>query len=187
MVQVTRTRINADEYYQLPEYEQHDLIQLINGEVVIGMPPILKHQAIVGEILFLLMTIARRINGKAFTSPVEIYLDQNNVYEPDVVFVAPDNLAITQQDEKRIIGAPNLVVEVLSPSTAKFDRHEKYQAYEQHGVDEYWIVDPLHETIEVWNLGDDGRYNRHGAFADDDTFESAVLSESISVKTIFNV
>jgi Uma2 family endonuclease len=133
------------------------------------------------------MTIVRKLNGKAFTSPVEVYLDENNVFEPDVVFVAPDNLDIARQDEKRIIGAPNLVVEVLSSSTAKFDRQGKYQAYEQHGVTEYWIVDPVYEVLEVWNLGDNGRYIRQGAFADEDSFESTVLGEAISVKTIFNV
>lgn len=186
MVQPTRTRITAAEYYQRPEYEEHDLIQLINGEVIVGMPPILKHQSIVGEIFFLLMTIARKLGGKAYTSPVEVYLDEDNVFEPDVVFVAPDNLAITQQDPKRMVGAPNLVVEVLSPSTAKYDRQEKYQAYERHGVDEYWIVDPLHETIEVWNIGDDATYKRQGAFAGDDVFASTVLGESINVKDIFN-
>jgi Uma2 family endonuclease len=187
MAQTTRTRINSDEYYQLPEYQQQDLIQLINGEVIIGMPPILKHQAIVGEILFLLMTIARKVGGKAFTSPVEVYLDDSNVYEPDVVFVASDNLDITQRDEKRIVGAPNLVVEVLSPSTAKFDRQEKYQAYEKHGVGEYWIVDPVHEVVEVWNMSENGTYARQGAFAGDDVLYSRVLEEDIHVKAIFKV
>ncbi len=59
--------------------------------------------------------------------------------------------------------------------------------YEKHGVTEYWIVDPLHETIEVWNLDEDGLYNRQGAFAGEDTFDSRVLGESINVKAIFNV
>jgi Uma2 family endonuclease len=187
MVQPTRTRINASEYYQLPEYTQHDLIQLINGEVIIGMPPILKHQAIVREILVMLTLLARKLGGKAFDSPIEVRLDDDNVFEPDVLYIQADNLAITQQDEKRIIGAPNLVVEVLSPGTAKFDRHEKYQAYEKHGVNEYWIVDPVYEVVEVWNIGADNTYVRQGAFAGDDTFASTVLGESISVKAIFNV
>jgi Uma2 family endonuclease len=181
-----QSKITAAAYYQLPEYTQHDLIQLINGEVVIGMPPILKHQAIIGEILFLLMTVARKLNGKAFTAPVEVYLDENNVFEPDVVFVASDNLAITQQDEKRIVGAPDLVVEVLSPSTAKYDRQAKYLAYEQHGVAEYWIVDPLHEILEVWTR-DAEQFVRQGAYGVEDSFQSRTLAETVTVKAIFNV
>lgn len=187
MVQPTRTRINARNYYQLPDYKQNDLIQLINGEVIIGMPPMLKHQDIVRETLILLALIARKLGGKAYDSPIEVSLDDNNVFEPDVLYIQPDNLAITQQDEKRIVGAPNLVVEVLSPSTARFDRQEKYQAYEQHGVNEYWIVDPVYEVVEVWNLGQNGIYVRQGAYAVDDTFDSTMLGESIHVKVIFNV
>jgi Uma2 family endonuclease len=185
MVQPTRTRINASEYYELPEYNQHDLIQLINGEVIIGMPPIPKHQDIVREILVMLTLLARKFGGKAYASPIEVRLDDNNVFEPDVLYLAPDSNCTV--GEKRLIGAPNLVVEVLSPGTAKFDRHEKYQAYEKHGVNEYWIVDPLYEVVEVWNIGEDGIYVRQGAFAGDDTFTSIVLGESISVKAIFNV
>lgn len=185
MVQPTRTRINASEYYQLLEYNQHDLIQLINGEVIIGMPPIPKHQAIVREFLVMLTLLARKIGGEAYDSPIEVYLDENNVYQPDVLYLASDSNCTV--DEKRLTGAPNLVVEVLSPGTAKFDRHEKYQAYEKHGVNEYWIVDPLYEVVEVWNIGADDIYVRQGAFAGEDTFASIVLGESISVKAIFNV
>ena len=187
MVQPTRTRINVGEYYQLPEYKQHDLIELINGEVIIGMPPILKHQLIVKRILALLTAVEARMGGIAFPAPTEVRLDDSNIFEPDVLYVQPDNLIITRRDEKRIIGAPNLIVEVLSPGTAKFDRQEKYQAYEKHGVNEYWIIDPVYEVIEVWNIGEDGSYIRQGAFAEEDTFNSVVLGESIRVKAIFDV
>jgi len=182
---VQQTRIAAADYFQLPEYEQHNLIQLIDGEVIIGMPPIPKHQSIVGEILVLLILIARKTGGRAFTSLIEVFLDEHNIFEPDVLYIKPDSACVVE--EKRLIGAPDLVVEVLSPSTAKFDRQQKYQAYEQHGVGEYWIVDPLHELIEVWTLGDDGRFNRQGAFSKDDTFKSTTLDETVAVKEIFNV
>ena len=186
MVESTQTRLSAAGYFTLPEYETHDLIQLINGEVVIGMPPVLKHQDIVREILILFALIARKVGGKAYDSPIEVRLDEHNVFEPDVLYIKPDNLAITQQDEKRIIGAPNLVVEVLSPGTAKIDRQQKYQAYEQHGVGEYWIVDPVHETIEVWTHGEDNLFKRQGVYATEDTFTSSTLAEKVTVKTIFN-
>ena len=187
MVQPARTGIKASDYFQLAEYQQHELIQLINGEVIIGMPPVIKHQDIVREILVLLTLFARRLGGKAYASPIEVRLDDHNVFEPDVLYIRPNNLTITQLDEKRIIGAPDLVVEVLSPGTAKFDRQEKYQAYEKHGVHEYWIVDPVHEVVEVWKLSEDGHYTRQGAFAGKDLFVSDVLEESISVQTIFNL
>lgn len=183
MVQPDRIRIHAADYFLLPEYAAHDLIQLIEGEVILGMPPVPRHQAIVGEVLFLLMTIARRSGGQVFTSPIEVYLDEHNVFEPDVLYLVPDSQC--QITEKRLIGAPDLVVEVLSPGTAKFDRQEKYLAYEQHGVREYWIIDPLHEILEVWSQ-QSGQFSRHGVYAGEDTFNSPILRETISVREIFN-
>jgi Uma2 family endonuclease len=177
-----KTRITAADYYQLAEYEQHELIQLIDGEVIIGMPPILKHQRLVRDILYLLTTIARHQGGEAFDSPTEVYFDENNVFQPDVLYITPDTTCIAE--DKRLIGAPDLVVEVLSPSTAKFDRQEKYKVYEKHGVREYWIVDAIHEVLEVWTLNDK-QFIRQGAYGEDDTFQSQVLGTSIEVKQIF--
>lgn len=182
MAQPTRIRIGAEDYYQLPDYEQHDLIQLIDGEVIISMPPTPRHQAIVGAIFFILMTISKQRGGKTLTSPVEVYLDEHNVYEPDVLYLTPDTRCIV--GEKRLTGAPDLVVEVLSPRIARYDRQEKYRACEQHHVREYWIADPVHEIIEVWTLSG-ARFERLGAYAGDDTFESPVLRETISVQAIF--
>jgi Uma2 family endonuclease len=178
-----KTRINAADYYQLEEYEQHELIQLIDGEVIISVPPIPKHQAIVGEILFIFLTQAKKQGGKAFTAPIEVYLDEHNIYEPDVLYLAPDTTCAVEQ--KRLTGAPDLVVEVLSPSTAKFDRQEKYKAYEKHGVREYWIVDAVHEVLEVWTLNNK-EFIRQGAYGVDDTFQSQILGDSVQVKQIFN-
>jgi len=181
MAEVAKTRIHADTYYQLPQYQENTLIQLIDGEVVIGMAPNTKHQKIVREIMFLFMTIAKQKRGEAFDSPTEVYLDEFNIYEPDVLYLTPDsNCAVT---EKNLRGAPDLVVEVLSPSTAKHDRSTKFQAYQEHGVDEYWIVDPVHETIEVWQLRDN-RLNLLGAFASGDTFASRPLGEDVTVKDL---
>ena len=182
MAQPAKTRLIADEYYQLPDYAQHELIQLIDGEVVIGMPPIPRHQAIVGEILFLLMSFAKKGGGRAYTSPIEVYLDEHNIFEPDTLYLSQDTTCKTE--EKRLVGAPDLVVEVLSPGTAKYDRQEKYQAYQQHGVREYWIVDPAHETVEVWALYE-GEFARQGAYAAEDVFQSVVLGETIAVDGFF--
>lgn len=183
MVQPARVRINAETYFSLEEYEQNDLIQLIDGEVVLGKPCFPIHQGIVREVIFLLMTIARKTGGEVLMIPIEVYLDENNVFEPDVIYLKPDSQCTV--GEKRLTGAPELVVEVLSPSTAKYDRQQKYQAYEKHGVHEYWIVDPVHQTIEVWTLNQAGKFERQGAFADDNTFKSATLNENVDVKVIF--
>ena len=183
MVQ-SKTRITAAAYFQLPQYTENDLIQLIDGEVITGVPPIPRHQAIVGEILFLLMTVARERGGRAFTAPVEVYLDERNVYQPDVLYLAPDSAC--EVGDKRLTGAPELVVEVLSPATAKYDRQEKYHAYETCGVQEYWIVDPVHDVLEVWVRGED-RFLRQGAYAGAESFTSRTLARTIEVGAFFAV
>lgn len=180
----TKTRISAAAYYQLPEYSQHDLIQLIDGEVITGVPPIPRHQAVVGEILYVLITCARLRGGQAFTAPVEVYLDEHNIFEPDVLYLLPDSTCVVE--EKRLNGAPDLVVEVLSPSTARIDRQQKYQAYEKNGVREYWIADPAHEVLEVWSWVE-GRFARQGAYGPEDTFQSGVLAQAVAVRSIFPV
>lgn len=182
MFETAKSRLRAADYEQLPAYAAHDLIQLIDGEVVLSMPPIPRHQSIVGEIFFLLLSHAKTIGAKAYTSPIEVYLDDHNIFEPDVLYLAPDTAC--QIGEKRLVGAPELVVEVLSPGTAKYDRQEKYKAYEQHGVREYWIVDPVHEVVEVW-WSVQGQFVRQGVFDENDTFASQFLPDPISVKAIF--
>lgn len=177
-------KITAESYFQLDDYQEHDLIQLINGEVFIGMPPIPKHQDIVGEIFFLFKTFAKSKGGRAYISPIEVYLDETNVYEPDVLYMSPDSKCKVLG--KRLEGAPELVVEVLSPSTAKYDKREKYAGYEQHGVREYWIVDPVHELIDVWTLDGD-KFVHQGVYSVDDTFASVVLTVDIEVKPLFDV
>ena len=62
---------------------------------------------------------------------------------------------------------------------------QKYQAYEKHGVHEYWIVDPVHQTIEVWTLKQAGKFERQGAYGDGNTFKSATLNSDVDVKAIF--
>lgn len=177
-------KMTVESYFQLDDYQEHDLIQLINGEVVIGMPSIPKHQRIVREILVMLTVLARKIGGEAYASPIELYLDEHNVYEPDVLYMSPDSKCKVKA--KRLEGAPELVVEVLSPSTAKYDKRDKYAGYEQHGVQEYWIVDPVHDLIDVWTL-DGGKFVHQGAYSVDDKFTSVVLKMDVEVNLLFDV
>ena len=177
------TRISAKEYYRLPEYATHDLIELIEGEVVIGVPPNTKHQSAVGETFFILMTCAKALGGKAYTAPIEVYLDAYNSFEPDVLYLAPDSKCVVE--EKRLVGAPDLVVEVLSRSTAKNDRQNKFQAYQKFGVREYWIIDPVNAYLEVYILNGSIR-EKFGTFFVGDSFASPVLNNTVvDVSIIF--
>lgn len=193
MAEFIQSRITADEYFQLPEYQTATFIQLIDGEVVVeggglvAMPPILKHQRLVRTIFALLLKIAETKGGEPWIAATEVYLDAKNIFEPDLFYLTTDSKCQEDSEGKRLIGAPDLVVEILSPSTARYDKQQKYQAYEKHGVREYWIVDPLHDILDVWTLDAEGHFQRLGSFAGEDSFQSSVLEESISVKAIFSI
>ncbi|KAB2857681.1 MAG: Uma2 family endonuclease, partial [Anaerolineae bacterium] len=76
------------------------------------------------------------------------------------------------------------IVEVLSPGTGRQDKNAKFNLYQKYGVREYWIADPVHKVLEVWQL-QDGHYTRQGAYGPEDTFESAVLGKVVDVSKIF--
>jgi Uma2 family endonuclease len=93
--------------------------------------------------------------------------------QPDALWVAPDGIC-KPEGRKRLVGAPDLMVEVLSLSTAYDDRKRKFELYESVGVREYWLVDPRDRLIEVWQLKD-GRFERLGIYGVSDSFLSALV------------
>ncbi|MEM9953367.1 MAG: hypothetical protein AAF846_17300 [Chloroflexota bacterium] len=82
MAEKILTRITAEEYFQLPEYAERDLIELIDGEVIIRMPPVLKHQRLVRAILLMLTQIAEELGGEAIPAPFEVKLDDKMYLNP---------------------------------------------------------------------------------------------------------
>ncbi len=145
-VVLERKRYTLEDYERLPEGSPYQLIQ---GELVMSPAPAPEHQEISGNLYDILRnTVKKSKKGKVFYAPIDVYLDQENAYQPDIVVVLEGSQAkITQ---KGIEGAPDLVVEILSPSTAYYDLTEKKEVYERSGVKEYWIVDPKRKTFEVY-------------------------------------
>ncbi len=100
--------------------------------------------------------------GLVRIAPFDVELAPNVIVQPDVLVVLKENF--DKVADNRIIGAPDLVVEVASPSTAIYDRHDKLVAYARAGVPEYWIVDPDARTVEVLLLEAPGMYLSQGIF-----------------------
>lgn len=146
MTLVKEKRLTIDYYKILPEGAPY---QLIEGELIMTPAPNPRHQ-IVSANLF--KKLADFVNGKGMGvilySPIDVYLGRENAYQPDIVFISKDRQDIIQEDG--IYGAPDLVIEILSPSTARYDLREKFRIYEKYGVKEYWIVDPEITSIEIY-------------------------------------
>ncbi|MBC7812055.1 MAG: Uma2 family endonuclease [Burkholderiales bacterium] len=173
-----RTRMTADEFFQLPETTQPT--ELIDGELIVSPAPILQHQLLVANFHLLL---ARLIpNGLIFLSPTDVYFDETNVPQPDISWVAENSLCVLAG--KRLEGPPDLILEIFSPGTAKRDKQDKFKLYEKHGVREYWMVDPIQQYLEAWVLVD-GRYSLLGVYGADDIFDSPVLGKVVSLNSIF--
>jgi len=111
--------------------------------------------------------------GRVFIAPFDVELAPDVVVQPDVLVLL--NAGLDKYTEQRIIGAPDLVVEIASPSTTTYDRHNKYIAYAQAGVPEYWIADPVARTVEVLVL-EYGTYRSLDVFQGKAILPSRVLS-----------
>jgi Uma2 family endonuclease len=146
-------RLTYQDLLRLPD----DLLrhELIDGEHYVSPAPAVKHQDIVLNLVHILLSFVRAHRlGKVMVGPVDVLFTEHDVVEPDVLFVAAAHGDRVR--ERYVAGAPDLVVEVLSPSNRGFDRIKKRRLYEAHGVPEYWIVDPPAETLEVYRAASPG-------------------------------
>lgn len=151
---MTRPRIKftVDDYMTTPEDKRY---QLLDGELVLAPSPTNKHQTIA---LLLSMALHQFVFdnhlGQVWFAPLDVILSNYDVVQPDILFVSDGREDIVT--EANIQGAPDLVVEILSPATEQYDRGYKRTLYSRHGVQEYWIVDPSAETVEVLTETDQG-------------------------------
>ncbi len=160
---VSRTRMSAAEFFELPESNQPT--ELIDGEVIMSPSPVPKHQVISGQLYSLLKSLIP--DGILFYAPMDVHFDDDNVIQPDLAWVAADSSCVIT--DKRLEGAPDLIIEIFSPGTAKRDKKDKYQLYQQHGVREYWMVDPVGQYVEVCVL-EDAAFIQHGVYGPEDSF-----------------
>lgn len=143
------------DYAALPE--SRDKYEVVNGVLYMSPAPSGAHQDAALEIASHLRAHIKQAGlGLVRIAPFDVELAPNVVVQPDVLVVLKENS--DKVTDNRIIGAPDLVVEVASPSTAIYDRHEKLEAYARAGVPEYWIVDPNAHTVEVLTLEAPGMY-----------------------------
>src|SRR4051794_32423341 len=163
------TRVTAAEFEEMTAHDERRF-ELIDGEVIEMAPPKIVHQRLSRRLTRLVDDL--KPDGEVFYAPIEVYLDEYNIPQPDVVWVSANS--ICKIEELRLVGEPDLVIGILSPSTAKLDKTTKFNLYEKHGSREYWIVDPAYAQVEVWKRGTNG-FERQGVYGVGDTFESAVL------------
>ena len=164
-------RWTYEEYYKLDDDQRYEII---DGDLLMSPAPDTWHQNWVGELYTILRNhILRHKLGKVFVAPVDVVLDPENTVQPDLVFVATANLGIIQP--RAIFGTPDLLVELVSPSSVRRDRYDKKEIYARFGVKEYWIGDPANRALEILTLKN-GRYELHCCAEEKGKLTSLVLS-----------
>lgn len=132
--------------------------EIVEGELQVTAAPNISHQATSGNLYFLLSGYVRRHDlGTVLTAPCDVYLSEISVVEPDLLFVSNERREIIQRQYIR--GAPDLVVEILSPSTSHVDRHVKMQLYLRYAIANYWRLDPDRQQFVAYAL-DHGQYRQ---------------------------
>ncbi len=164
--------------------DENTKMEFINGEIVFQSPVKKMHNEATGNIYILLKLFVNKFNlGWVGIEKTLVSLTRND-YEPDVCFWKKEK-ADKFRDDQMQFPAPDLVVEVLSPKTAKIDRTTKYIDYEAHGVKEYWIVDPKKKEIEQYILIN-GQYYLRFKGNDGAVMSEAVEGFATEVETLFN-
>jgi Uma2 family endonuclease len=162
MPATAQIRYTFEDWVSIPE-DPSRLYEIVDGELFVGPPPRPRHQQVAVSLTRILSTLAVQHGlGEVLTSPVGVRLENDTVTEPDVLFVASDRLHIVDWDGY-ILGPPDLVVEILSPSNREYDRTLKRKRYLASGVAELWIVDSDEHAIEVWRPGEDARMVSSGS------------------------
>lgn len=147
-----RLKFTVNDYMSLPGDKRY---QLLDGEMILAPSPTNRHQTIAGRLFVALDQFVQGRNiGWLWFAPFDVIFSDHDVAQPDMLFVSSERSSIVT--EANIQGAPDLVVEILSPGTAEYDRGYKQALYGRHGVREYWLVDPDGDTVEVLTLGDQG-------------------------------
>ncbi len=136
--------------YQL--LEESAPFQLINGELIMSPAPNSYHQILSARLFKIVDGFLDKLNsdGICLYSPIDVVLDDENIFQPDLIYISGERKSKLLQD--RIMGAPDLIIEILSPSTAYYDLRQKKDFYERFGVKEYLIVDPIRKDAELFVL-----------------------------------
>jgi Uma2 family endonuclease len=173
-----------EEFWALPDPPDHSKLELIAGVLYMSPPPEYTHDNIVKRLIrFLTLELARLGNkGSLYAPRAAIWTSDRTYLEPDLFYVSAETEARLDPEHRT---TADLVIEVISPGSAIYDRNTKADTYAALGVKELWLVDEIKETIEVRSLRDD-RYGEGALFAKGDQLSSSVVpAMTVPVTRIF--
>ncbi|KAA5807943.1 Uma2 family endonuclease [Thermoanaerobacterium thermosaccharolyticum] len=175
-----------EDYLNWPDNQR---IELINGQVYLMTPPLRIHQKISGAIYTQFSNYLKDRECEVYYAPFGVKFTEKNekdiktVVEPDIAVVCDKS----KLDNEGCKGAPDLIVEITSPSTARRDRVEKFNLYEKNGVKEYWIIEPELKIVNVFTLQENNRYGRPEIYTEEDKIKVYIFDDLvIDLKDVFS-
>lgn len=171
-----------EDYVKTPDDIRYELIE---GDLIMTPSPETRHQRIVGRLFAKIFAYVKEHNsGEGFISPFDVYLNNENVVQPDILFISKERIDII--GKKNVQGAPDFIIEILSEGNAYRDTIQKKKLYARFGVKEYWIIAPEDEMVEVYQLKSEGEYQLYKTYIKKGVIESLVISGfKIESKEIF--
>lgn len=172
-------------FADLAQFGEAERYEIYDGQLIPMAPsPNAYHQRLLTRLFRLLDGFVQTQQaGEVFVAPFDVVLDEDNTAQPDLLFVAKENAGIVQN---WIFGAPDLVVEIISPSSIRRDRQDKLEQYARFGVKEYWIIDPANHSLEILTL-ENKHFTVHSMAVDKEAAESKVLAGlSVEVAQLFS-
>lgn len=169
IVENSKTKLTYEDYVGFPEDGRRH--EIIDGDHYVTPSPSSYHQLLSVSITAQLFTQVRSSGmGQVLPAPIDVFLSQVDIVQPDIIVILEEHTSIITK--KNIQGPPDLVVEILSPTTSDRDRNLKKSLYQRAGVREYWIVDPDAKHVEQYVLEDNGQYAARGRHDDEITAQA---------------
>jgi Uma2 family endonuclease len=151
MAPAAQAKLTYEDYLLLPDDGQRH--EIIDGEHYVNPAPSSRHQETVMNLILILAVYVRKNRlGRVYVAPYDVVLSTVDVLQPDVMFISNEREELITK--ANLQGAPNLVIEVLSPSTRIVDATLKLQRYDRFGVDEYWLIDPDDQSVTIYRRRD---------------------------------
>lgn len=178
-------------YADYLKWKFEERVELIKGRIMKMTAPNRKHQDVSREMMYCLTSFLKNKTCKAYNAPFNVRLPRKSksTNEEIITVVQPDVCVIcdaAKLDDKGCIGAPDLVIEILSPGNSKKEIRLKYEVYEEAGVKEYWIVNPVEENVAVLVLNISGKFEGARLYATDDIiYSKAVEGLAVNLSDIF--
>jgi Uma2 family endonuclease len=143
-------RYTYQDLLSLPE--GHTRYEILDGQLFVTPTPRLDHQRVAHNLVLLMQPLARTHELGEVVGPMTVRIHDEMVFEPDLIFIRSDRMEIADPDG-HVHGAPDLVIEILSPSARSYDRNLKRKKYLESGIPELWLVDVDAKGVEVWRAG----------------------------------